>query len=129
MNRREFLGALPLLGSCAVSGLEAAEATTLPDSSNRRFIHTVSGRKKSTDMGSVLTHEHVLVDFRGAAYAQSRPYDRTAVSEVILPHLKAAYAQGFRTLLECTPNFLGRDPELLRRLSQMSRLHIVTNTA
>ena len=36
--------------------------------------------------------------------------------------------RGAGTLVECTPAWLGRDPPLLRRLSEASGLHIVTNT-
>jgi phosphotriesterase-related protein len=36
--------------------------------------------------------------------------------------------RGARALVECTPAWLGRDPALLRRLSEASGLHIVTNT-
>jgi phosphotriesterase-related protein len=47
---------------------------------------------------------------------------------VILPHLQDLEKRGCRTLFECTPAYLGRDPLLLRRLSEASGLHIVTNT-
>ena len=45
-----------------------------------------------------------------------------------MPHLKALRAAGCRTLVECTPAFLGRDPNLLKRLAGASGLHVVTNT-
>ena len=35
---------------------------------------------------------------------------------------------GCSTLVECTPAYLGRDPRLLRRLSEASELHILSNT-
>jgi len=38
------------------------------------------------------------------------------------------YASHFQALFEATPAFLGRDPLLLRRLSEASGLHLVTNT-
>ena len=36
--------------------------------------------------------------------------------------------RGCQTLFEATPAYLGRDPRLLRRLSEASGLHLVTNT-
>jgi phosphotriesterase-related protein len=46
----------------------------------------------------------------------------------VLPPLQQAHELGVRTLCECTPDFLGRDPRLLRRLSEATGLHLVTNT-
>src|SRR5258707_2664095 len=40
----------------------------------------------------------------------------------------ALKARGARTFVDCTPAWLGRDPNLLVRLSEASGLHIVTNT-
>ncbi len=93
-----------------------------------RILRTVAGKVECLQMGPALTHEHVLVDFVGADQVKPRRYDPTQAAETILPHLKAAYLQGFRTLFECTPDFIGRDPELLLHLSELTQLHIVTNT-
>jgi phosphotriesterase-related protein len=79
-------------------------------------------------MGPTLVHEHVLVDFIGAEKVSRSRYDADEAFRTALPHLKELYARGCRTLIECTPAYLGRDPALLRRLSEASGLHIVTNT-
>jgi phosphotriesterase-related protein len=55
-------------------------------------------------------------------------YDAGEVFRVALPKLKELSSRGCRTLVECTPAYLGRDPRLFRRLSEASGLHIVTNT-
>jgi phosphotriesterase-related protein len=44
------------------------------------------------------------------------------------PYLRRVREAGCRTLVECTPAYLGRDPELLRRLAQATDLQILTNT-
>jgi phosphotriesterase-related protein len=62
-------------------------------------------------------HEHILVDFIGAAEVSRSRYDASAVFNAVLPHLKQARRLGCETLVECTPAYLGRDPHLLRRLS------------
>jgi predicted metal-dependent phosphotriesterase family hydrolase len=46
----------------------------------------------------------------------------------VLPHLRRVRELGAQSLFECTPNFLGRDPRLLARLSEASGLHLITNT-
>lgn len=73
-------------------------------------------------------HEHVMVDFVGADQIAPGRYNSEEVFQEALPHLQKLKAAGGETLVECTPDYLGRDPELLRRLSKASGLHIVTNT-
>jgi len=76
----------------------------------------------------VLVHEHVLVDFAGAAKVSRARYDRTEVFRAVLPHLEALKQHGCVRLHECTPNFVGRDPVLLARLEQASGIELWTNT-
>ena len=45
-----------------------------------------------------------------------------------MPHLHRVRELGANALVECSPAYLGRDPILLKRLSEASRLHLVTNT-
>ena len=93
-----------------------------------RPLETVTGPIALTDLGWTLMHEHVLVDFIGASDVSTSRYDADAVFEAVLPHLRQARDLGCRTLVECTPAYLARDPRLLRRLAEASGLHIVTNT-
>jgi phosphotriesterase-related protein len=76
----------------------------------------------------ILVHEHVLVDFGGAAVASRSRYDADEVFRTARPHLEALARLGCRRLQECTPNFLGRDPLLLRRLSDATGIELWTNT-
>jgi len=78
--------------------------------------------------GSTLVHEHILVDFIGADKVSPSRYDSDEVYRLALPKLNEIAQLGCRRLLECTPNFLGRDPRLLRRLADASGLEIWTNT-
>ena len=76
----------------------------------------------------ILIHEHVLVDFIGAERVSPARYDRDEVARAALPHLAAVRARGCKTLVECTPAYLGRDPVLLQRLSKASGVELLTNT-
>lgn len=76
----------------------------------------------------MLVHEHVLVDFAGAAKASRASYDRDEVFRIALPHLAALKQHGCVRLQECTPNFVGRDPVLLARLQEASGIELWTNT-
>jgi len=89
---------------------------------------TVRGPVDASEMGITLVHEHVLVDFVGAAEVGRHRYDADEAFRVVLPHLRALKERGATTLVDCTPAWLGRDPRLLVRLSEASGLHIVTNT-
>jgi phosphotriesterase-related protein len=91
-------------------------------------LHTVDGELSPAGLGTTLVHEHVMVDFIGADKVSRERYEADEVFAVALPHLKRARELGCRTLLECTPAYLGRDPALLRRLARASGLQILTNT-
>jgi phosphotriesterase-related protein len=91
-------------------------------------IMTVSGPIPAATAGLALTHEHVLVDFIGAAEAGPHRYDADQVFSAVLPHLTRAHELGACLFIECTPAHLGRDPRLLQRISAASGLHILTNT-
>jgi predicted metal-dependent phosphotriesterase family hydrolase len=89
---------------------------------------TVLGRVAASQLGMTLMHEHVLVDFIGAAQVSRDRYDPREVFTSVLPHLRRLYGAGCRTLVECTPAFIGRDPALLASLSEASKLNLITNT-
>lgn len=138
VSRRGFvegMASMSVAAGCA-SLAAVAEAYAPNDSGrqepNERWraapVMTVRGRVDAAELGVTLVHEHVLVDFVGADRITPDRYDRDAAFRKALPHLREAYARGVRTLVECTPAYLGRDPQLLLRLSQATGLHIVTNT-
>lgn len=89
---------------------------------------TVNGPIKASEMGTTLTHEHILVDFIGADSISEQRWDRGKVIEKALPFLMQVNKLGCKTLIECTPEYIGRDPVLLKSLSDSSGLHILTNT-
>ncbi len=91
-------------------------------------VQTVTGPVPPEALGVVLSHEHVMVDFVGADKVSRDRYDPDEVFRVALPHLRQIRDLGCRTLVECTPMFLGRDPLLLRRLSEASGILLITNT-
>lgn len=91
-------------------------------------ILTVLGPIPASQIGTTLAHEHILVDFIGA---DSTGYHRWVKEEVIekaLPFLERLQGEGCRTFMECTPAYLGRDPELLRILAEKTGLNLITNT-
>ncbi|WP_337175865.1 hypothetical protein [Paludisphaera sp.] len=122
MNRRVALK----LGAAAMLPWTARESAATDADIGR--VMTVLGPIAPEDLGVMLPHEHILVDFAGADAATPDRYDADEVVAVARPHLERIKAQGVRSLVECTPAHLARDPAILRRLSEATGLHILTNT-
>lgn len=98
------------------------------DKNTDAFIMTVTGKIGLENLGSILPHEHVTTDFLGAEIAPQPRYSKDIAITSILPHLKNLKKMGYGLFFECTPNYIGRDVELLKALSELSGLKIVTNT-
>ncbi|WP_262893969.1 phosphotriesterase family protein [Pararhodonellum marinum] len=79
-------------------------------------------------MGKTLIHEHILVNFIGAEEVGYHRWNRDSVMERVLPYLLELKAHGVNTIIECTPAYLGRDPELLQALSKRTGIQFLTNT-
>jgi phosphotriesterase-related protein len=95
---------------------------------NSNYIMTVNGPINPMKMGVTLQHEHILVDFSGADSIEFSKWDRNEVVAKMLPVLIDAKNEGLNTFIDCTPEYLGRDPLLLRELSQKTGINIITNT-
>ena len=91
-------------------------------------IITVNGVISPEKMGTTLGHEHVMVDFSGAADYHPELYNRQEAFDRILPELEKLKAFGVQTFVECTPNFLGRDVLLLQKLADATGINFITNT-
>lgn len=90
-----------------------------------KVIQTVTGDIPVHEMGLTLPHEHLFTDLRGPTapdYASADPQD---VVTALLPNLQAAYAAGVRTLIECSTAGVGRNIDVLQRLSAATPIHIV----
>ena len=111
----------------SIAAILLAVAAWLPAQDGDQIM-TVTGPILSSELGRTLPHEHILVDFIGAAAVSPDRYDRAEVIRVMLPYLEELARLGVSGFFECTPAYLGRDPELLRSLATATGLHIVTNT-
>ncbi|HKH94710.1 MAG TPA: hypothetical protein VKA54_23080 [Gemmatimonadaceae bacterium] len=131
MDRRRFIHGM--FGAAATTLV--AEGCTRPgvrsaDASPASRAMTVRGWIDASDMGLTLPHEHALVSFQPYAEWARQPldYDRDEVVSVVLPRLRRLRELGCRTFVDATPMNVGRDPALLRRLSEESGLHVLTPT-
>ncbi len=97
-------------------------------SSNAAYINTVTGPVSIDSMGLTLIHEHFLVDFIGADSVSPERYSQAEVIAKVLPFLLEVKKHGVKTIFDCTPSYLAKDPVLLKELSEKSGIRIVTNT-
>lgn len=104
MNRRSFLAG-------TIGGMAAPSATAA-----------------QSPGPSILVHEHILVDFIGADAITRDRYNLQDAFRAAEPKLRELKARGCVRMLECTPNYIGRDPRLLRMLSDAVGIDIWTNT-
>jgi len=91
-------------------------------------IMTVRGPIAPSTFGRVLAHEHVMCDFIGAAKTGSHRYVPEEVGQVMLPFLQEVRERQLTGFVDCTPAYIGRDPQVLRHLAELTGLHILTNT-
>lgn len=92
------------------------------------LINTVNGAIDSYALGKTLIHEHVLVDFIGADRINFNRWDKLDVVNRVTPYFNEAKAAGVKTIVECTPAFLGRDTRLLKMIADQTKMQIITNT-
>ena len=97
-------------------------------SSDTGTVMTVKGPMETTKMGFTLTHEHIMADFIGAAKFSKSRYSAEEVYTVALPFVKDAKVKGVDTFIDCTPAYLGRDPQILKHLADTTGMNILTTT-
>ncbi len=110
------------------AGFRFCLALTYRGGMRRRDFLFASASLLGPVQNSVLVHEHILVDFGGWRIATPARYDRDEVFRTARPKLEELRPFGCRRLQECTPNYLGRDPVLLRRLQDATGIELWTNT-
>ena len=91
-------------------------------------IITVNGAIAPKEMGLTLIHEHIMVDWVGADSTGYHRWDKRKVVARAFPYLNALKEHGVTSFLDCTPAYLGRDPYVLKKLSDSTGIHILTNT-
>jgi phosphotriesterase-related protein len=120
LTRRQFILLMPAIG--------ALTSWRLPLQQKGAIIMTVRGPINPTSLGNTLMHEHILVDFIGAKLINSERWNKDEVMDKVLPFIDEVRIAGCNTIVDCTPNYLGRDVTLLEKLSATANINIVTNT-
>ena len=95
---------------------------------HERTIQTVNGEEKVLADQIWLSHEHLLVDFIGADNINPQQWNHDTVIKVLAPSLGQLKMHKVTYFVDATPQYLGRDPELLQKISGLTGLRILTNT-
>jgi phosphotriesterase-related protein len=126
MRRRQFIKNITLASTLTMGGVAVAGQQGKGKFHGK--VMTVTGPIVPERLGFTLTHEHILVDFIGAEKIKPGRYDPKVVADRAIPHLKELKSLGVGGFVECTPAYLGRDPELMRTISKATGVKILTNT-
>lgn len=131
MDRRELLKRGAALAGAGWWGQSAWLPTVSRSggtpSSAEGQIMTVTGPVDPATLGTILPHEHVLSRF-GEPPARRPDYDLALLFDTVVPILEQVRALGCTAVMDCTAAYFGRDALIMRRLAEMSGLHLVTNT-
>jgi phosphotriesterase-related protein len=93
-----------------------------------KSLHTLNGPVEVASLGLALPHEHLFTDLRGpfdSKYAQADP---SAVAKVVKPYLDQLVEIGVTALVECSTVGVGRNLSVLRKLQEITSVHIVAPT-
>ena len=128
-GRREFLkSSLACAGAAAIGGVNQVDASR--GAARAGQVMTVLGAISTDDLGVTLMHEHMTCAYPGWYADESiAPYDRSDVEEKCMKILIDVKDAGVNTIVDATPNDLGRrDPVLLQNLSRKSGINIIMST-
>jgi predicted metal-dependent phosphotriesterase family hydrolase len=90
-------------------------------------VMTVRGPVAAGKLGVMLPHEHLFSNF-GEEPAEPPVYDEAALLAAVTPYARRVRQLGCGALADATAAWFGRSPALLRRISEQTGLHILTNT-
>lgn len=89
---------------------------------------TTLGDYSADQLNLILPHEHIFVDLGPIEAASYLHADKDEVLRVMVPHVEAAQQVGVTALVECTPVGVGRRVDLVKAVSEATRLPIVVAT-
>ena len=93
------------------------------------IVNTVTGPVPADRLGKTLMHEHFVFGYPGySGDVTLGPFDRKAALQKGSEIANALMKHGVKTVIDVTPNECGRNPELLRDISERTGLQIVCAT-
>lgn len=97
-------------------------------SENRPKIEDIHGTHQLTPGEIWLSHEHILVDFIGADSIKPFRWNHDSIIKEVIPFIEELKEFNVHYFVDATPQYLGRDVLLLKEISEMTGVRIITNT-
>lgn len=93
------------------------------------MVNTVLGPVSPDRLGKTLIHEHFVFGFPGyCGDLTLGGFDREAALQAGITVAERVKAHGVQTVVDLTPNECGRNPELLKEISEKTGLNIICGT-
>ena len=89
---------------------------------------TTLGPRTAAELGLILPHEHIFVDFRPPEHPQHGKADAADVVALMAPQIERAKAQGVTALVDCTPVGVGRRADILKAVSVATGMPLLVPT-
>lgn len=89
---------------------------------------TTLGPKNADELGLILPHEHIFVEFRPPTHPEHAVADVADVVALMAPEVKKAQALGVTAMVDCTPVGVGRRVDLLRAVTEATGMPLVAPT-
>ena len=90
-------------------------------------VNTVNGIVNSSEVGVALTHEHIMSNY-GKDIGETSNYDSLKLLNQVIPYLKKLKELGVHSIFDCTTEHFGRRVDLLKIISDSTKVNIITNT-
>jgi len=129
MNRRLFIqrsSAAIAAGALTRTNL-FAQAEKAPGIRAQGKVMTVLGPVDPGKIGPMLPHEHVMSTF-GSDPTERPDYATQELFDAVVPYMKSLKKMGLRALADCTTAYFGRDPQVLKDVSEKTGIRILSNT-
>ncbi|KPV44417.1 phosphotriesterase family protein [Alicyclobacillus ferrooxydans] len=93
------------------------------------MVNTVTGPVPASDLGKTLMHEHFVFGYPGyQGDVTLGAFDHEEALNIGIGVAERLLAHGVKTVVDPTPNDCGRNPELLREISERTGLQIICAT-
>lgn len=89
---------------------------------------TTLGPKNADELGLILPHEHIFVEFRSPTHPEHAVANETNVVALMAPEVKKVQALGITAMVDCTPVGVGRRVDLLKAITAATGMPLVAPT-
>jgi len=89
---------------------------------------TTLGPKTGAELGLILPHEHIFVEFRPPDHPDHAVAQVADVVALMAPEVEKAQALGVTAMVDCTPVGVGRRVDILKAISEATGMPLVAPT-